>query len=180
MRRLPCSTAATQGPQPLISCQPPLTHTDTTSDIHPLLAYDLPAGHWCTVFVLLHLQCSTASPLWRHCLPSHFSKLRFLSFSSFGSSVQLQNPSTDKWCLAPLSTVHAGLLQDALLVSLIQRLGTKNWSVIARGIHGRTGKSCRLRCAFLLRPTIRRCQSVCTLQSCPLCACALGFLLTKL
>ena len=39
---LPCSTTATQGPQPLISCQPP--SPTPTSDIHPLLADDLPAG----------------------------------------------------------------------------------------------------------------------------------------
>ena len=48
-------------------------------------------------------------------------------------------------CLSHCLVCTAVLPQDALLVSLIQRLGTKNWSVIARGIPGRTGKSCRLR-----------------------------------
>ena len=54
-----------------------------------------------------------------------------------------------------LQVCNAGLLQDALLVSLIQRLGTKNWSVIARGIPGRTGKSCRLRYIRRLTPFLR-------------------------
>lgn len=36
--------------------------------------------------------------------------------------------------------------EDELLVKLVNFHGTKNWSVIAKGIKGRTGKSCRIRC----------------------------------
>lgn len=35
--------------------------------------------------------------------------------------------------------------QDALLLRCVAKHGPKNWSVIARSIPGRTGKSCRLR-----------------------------------
>lgn len=35
--------------------------------------------------------------------------------------------------------------EDALLTKLIGIYGTKNWSVVAAGIKGRSGKSCRLR-----------------------------------
>jgi hypothetical protein len=37
--------------------------------------------------------------------------------------------------------------QDALLLRCVAKHGPKNWSLIARSIPGRTGKSCRLRCA---------------------------------
>jgi myb proto-oncogene protein len=37
--------------------------------------------------------------------------------------------------------------QDALLLRCVGKHGPKNWSLIARSIPGRTGKSCRLRCA---------------------------------
>ncbi len=37
--------------------------------------------------------------------------------------------------------------EDVLLVRLVEEHGTKNWSIIAKGIPGRTGKSCRIRYA---------------------------------
>ncbi len=42
-------------------------------------------------------------------------------------------------------------LQDALLLRCVAKHGPKNWSLIARSIPGRTGKSCRLRCGRVLR-----------------------------
>lgn len=36
--------------------------------------------------------------------------------------------------------------EDEQLTKLIQHYGTRNWSIIAAGIKGRSGKSCRLRC----------------------------------
>ena len=38
------------------------------------------------------------------------------------------------------------LQEDDLLRRLIGDYGAKNWSIIAAGIKGRSGKSCRLRC----------------------------------
>jgi hypothetical protein len=35
--------------------------------------------------------------------------------------------------------------EDASLTKLIAMYGTKNWSIVAAGIKGRSGKSCRLR-----------------------------------
>ena len=35
--------------------------------------------------------------------------------------------------------------EDALLTKLIKMYGTRNWSLIASGVKGRSGKSCRLR-----------------------------------
>lgn len=35
--------------------------------------------------------------------------------------------------------------EDELLRQLIKEYGPKNWSIIANGIRGRSGKSCRLR-----------------------------------
>lgn len=35
--------------------------------------------------------------------------------------------------------------EDVVLVRLVEEHGTKNWSIIAKGIPGRTGKSCRIR-----------------------------------
>ncbi len=37
--------------------------------------------------------------------------------------------------------------EDRLLTKLIKLYGTRNWSLIANGIKGRSGKSCRLRYA---------------------------------
>jgi myb proto-oncogene protein len=42
------------------------------------------------------------------------------------------------------------LQEDDLLRRLIGEYGPKNWSVIANGIKGRSGKSCRLRCNRML------------------------------
>lgn len=39
--------------------------------------------------------------------------------------------------------------QDALLLRCVAKHGPKNWSLIARSIPGRTGKSCRLRYAAI-------------------------------
>ena len=43
--------------------------------------------------------------------------------------------------------VHHCADAHALLLRCVAKHGPKNWSVIARSIPGRTGKSCRLRCA---------------------------------
>ena len=46
----------------------------------------------------------------------------------------------------PRSPGPAGTAQeDELLTQLIDEYGAKNWSIIASGITGRSGKSCRLR-----------------------------------
>lgn len=47
--------------------------------------------------------------------------------------------------------------EDELLKQLVAECGPKGWSQIARDVPGRSGKSCRLRCAiyigFLLPPS---------------------------
>lgn len=47
----------------------------------------------------------------------------------------------------PIDDFHTQ--EDELLRRLISELGPKNWSIIAAGIEGRSGKSCRLRYADL-------------------------------
>jgi len=46
--------------------------------------------------------------------------------------------------------------EDDLLRSLIMEYGPKNWSVIANGIKGRSGKSCRLRWCNQLNPEVKK------------------------
>ncbi|XP_052188020.1 transcription factor MYB25-like [Diospyros lotus] len=46
--------------------------------------------------------------------------------------------------------------EDAVLTRLVREFGAKNWSLIARGIPGRTGKSCRLRWHNQLDPSVNR------------------------
>ncbi|CAH8384810.1 unnamed protein product [Eruca vesicaria subsp. sativa] len=46
--------------------------------------------------------------------------------------------------------------QDAALTRLVSKLGPKNWTLIARGIPGRSGKSCRLRWCNQLDPCLKR------------------------
>ena len=46
--------------------------------------------------------------------------------------------------------------EDALLKALICKHGARNWSVIAHGIHGRSGKSCRLRWCNQLNPCVKK------------------------
>ncbi|KAK3165974.1 hypothetical protein QOZ80_1AG0040010 [Eleusine coracana subsp. coracana] len=46
--------------------------------------------------------------------------------------------------------------EDALLSSLVDKLGARNWTLIARGIPGRSGKSCRLRWCNQLDPQVKR------------------------
>ncbi|CAH8360354.1 unnamed protein product [Eruca vesicaria subsp. sativa] len=46
--------------------------------------------------------------------------------------------------------------EDAVLTKLVSRLGPRNWSLIARGIPGRSGKSCRLRWCNQLDPCLKR------------------------
>ena len=45
----------------------------------------------------------------------------------------------------PRSRTDPMAQEDKLLMDLISRHGTGNWSVIARELPGRNGKSCRLR-----------------------------------
>ncbi|KAF3449018.1 hypothetical protein FNV43_RR09742 [Rhamnella rubrinervis] len=46
--------------------------------------------------------------------------------------------------------------EDAILSRLVSKFGARNWSLIARGISGRSGKSCRLRWCNQLDPAVKR------------------------
>lgn len=46
--------------------------------------------------------------------------------------------------------------EDRLLTKLIRLYGTRNWSLIAAGIKGRSGKSCRLRWHNQLNPDVKK------------------------
>lgn len=46
--------------------------------------------------------------------------------------------------------------EDAILSELVSKFGARNWSLIARGIPGRSGKSCRLRWCNQLDPCVKR------------------------
>ncbi|XP_051119803.1 transcription factor MYB1-like [Andrographis paniculata] len=46
--------------------------------------------------------------------------------------------------------------EDRVLSELVGKFGARNWSLIARGIPGRTGKSCRLRWCNQLDPSVER------------------------
>ncbi|KAL2510020.1 myb domain protein 1 [Forsythia ovata] len=46
--------------------------------------------------------------------------------------------------------------EDAILSQLVGNFGARNWSLIARGIPGRSGKSCRLRWCNQLDPAVKR------------------------
>nr|ASR18103.1 R2R3MYB18 [Ginkgo biloba] len=46
--------------------------------------------------------------------------------------------------------------EDAILSRLVEKFGARNWSLIARGIPGRSGKSCRLRWCNQLNPGVKR------------------------
>ncbi|PRQ59333.1 putative transcription factor MYB-HB-like family [Rosa chinensis] len=46
--------------------------------------------------------------------------------------------------------------EDEMLTRLVTQFGARNWSVIARGIPGRSGKSCRLRWCNQLNPGVKR------------------------
>ncbi|KAJ0984063.1 hypothetical protein J5N97_002419 [Dioscorea zingiberensis] len=46
--------------------------------------------------------------------------------------------------------------EDAILSRLVGKFGARNWSLIARGIPGRSGKSCRLRWCNQLDPGVKR------------------------
>ncbi|KAI4299484.1 hypothetical protein L6164_032943 [Bauhinia variegata] len=46
--------------------------------------------------------------------------------------------------------------EDAVLSQLVSKFGARNWSMIARGIPGRSGKSCRLRWCNQLDPSVKR------------------------
>ncbi|KAJ6690208.1 hypothetical protein OIU85_006485 [Salix viminalis] len=46
--------------------------------------------------------------------------------------------------------------EDAVLSQLVSKFGARNWSLIARGIPGRSGKSCRLRWCNQLDPCLTR------------------------
>ncbi|KAK6933066.1 SANT/Myb domain [Dillenia turbinata] len=46
--------------------------------------------------------------------------------------------------------------EDSILTQLVGKFGARNWSMIARGIPGRSGKSCRLRWCNQLDPSVKR------------------------
>lgn len=48
------------------------------------------------------------------------------------------------------------LEEDAQLTDLVTKFGARNWTLIAQGIPGRSGKSCRLRWCNQLDPSVKR------------------------
>ena len=54
-----------------------------------------------------------------------------------------------------LESILPLLQEDELLVELIEKHGTGNWSVIAKEMPGRNGKSCRLRYIQISFPRMR-------------------------
>ncbi|URE40809.1 Myb-like DNA-binding domain [Musa troglodytarum] len=46
--------------------------------------------------------------------------------------------------------------EDVILSRLVDKFGVRNWSLIARGVPGRSGKSCRLRWCNQLGPYVKR------------------------
>jgi transcription factor MYB, plant len=46
--------------------------------------------------------------------------------------------------------------EDALLSNLVEKHGARNWTLIARDVPGRSGKSCRLRWCNQLDPQVKR------------------------
>ncbi|KAK4480995.1 hypothetical protein RD792_011863 [Penstemon davidsonii] len=46
--------------------------------------------------------------------------------------------------------------EDTILTQLVSNFGPRNWSLIARGVPGRSGKSCRLRWCNQLDPAVKR------------------------
>ena len=56
-------------------------------------------------------------------------------------------------CVAPPCFA---LQEDTLLRQLIAKHGARNWSVIANGIRGRSGKSCRLRWCNQFNPSVKK------------------------
>ncbi|ESQ49154.1 hypothetical protein EUTSA_v10021963mg [Eutrema salsugineum] len=46
--------------------------------------------------------------------------------------------------------------EDVVLSELVEKFGARNWSLIARSIPGRSGKSCRLRWCNQLDPSVKR------------------------
>ncbi|KAH0632215.1 hypothetical protein KY290_035649 [Solanum tuberosum] len=67
-----------------------------------------------------------------------------------GSSDQLRKKTADR-VKGPWSPE-----EDAILSRLVSNFGARNWSLIARGIPGRSGKSCRLRWCNQLDPAVKR------------------------
>ncbi|CAH8309602.1 unnamed protein product [Eruca vesicaria subsp. sativa] len=45
--------------------------------------------------------------------------------------------------------------EDVVLSNLVEKFGAKNWSLLARSVPGRTGKSCRLRWCNQLHPSLK-------------------------
>ncbi|CAN7117237.1 unnamed protein product [Brassica rapa subsp. narinosa] len=46
--------------------------------------------------------------------------------------------------------------EDVVLSNLVEKFGPRNWSLLARSVPGRTGKSCRLRWCNQLDPSLKR------------------------
>uniref|UniRef100_A0A7C9FIU4 Uncharacterized protein n=2 Tax=Opuntia streptacantha TaxID=393608 RepID=A0A7C9FIU4_OPUST len=73
------------------------------------------------------------------------------------------NPNDDGDSGGGATVVSAGRVrgpwspeEDAVLTELVSKFGARNWSLIARGIPGRSGKSCRLRWCNQLDPCVKR------------------------
>ena len=59
-------------------------------------------------------------------------------------------------CTPFLTSFRLVVQEDELLRQLVTEHGPKNWSVIASGITGRSGKSCRLRWCNQLNPDVKK------------------------
>lgn len=64
--------------------------------------------------------------------------------------------------------------EDVVLNRLVEKFGARNWSLIARGIPGRSGKSCRLRWCNQLNPGVKRKP----FTGCCCCCCYFSFFLS--
>lgn len=61
--------------------------------------------------------------------------------------------------------------EDEILKELVAKYGARNWSLIAQGLHGRSGKSCRLRWCNQLNPEVSSPASQPLCLESPACPC---------
>ncbi|CAL4953646.1 unnamed protein product [Urochloa decumbens] len=71
--------------------------------------------------------------------------------ASAAAEVASSNATSDERVRGPWSPE-----EDAVLSNMVEKLGARNWTLIARGIPGRSGKSCRLRWCNQLDPQVKR------------------------
>lgn len=95
-----------------------------------------------------HIAVDLDSTVIDGCSPSDDNDVEMLGDGS--GSGQASNKSLDR-IKGPWSPE-----EDAILSQLVSNFGARNWSLIARGIPGRSGKSCRLRWCNQLDPAVKR------------------------